>query len=846
VALPGLNMTKSLRRTSLFATASILLACGSSTPKSASLTIDKAGYFATRGLEVLVFSNWYDSLFSDAKISGVELIHHGERTVTNGDVRLSPTPGQWEPIGRFGERRVDEDAGIIEADLSYPEHGFSYTIRAERGIHGVKIQVVTAEPLPKSLVGRAGFNLEFLPSAYFGQGYIADDRTGLLPRYPVSDMVRREDGARPDGAMAEPLPFAEGHRLVLAPNDPKRRVSLASTSAPITLYDGRNQAQNGWFVARSLIPADVTGTVIEWTLEAGIVADWTRAPVISHSQVGYTPDRSKVAIIELDRHDEPERTAQLLRIESDGSRTEALAGPVTPWGEYLRYRYATFDFTAVSQPGLYVIAYGEQETTPFRIATDAYDRAWQPTMDVFFPVQMDHVMVNEGYRVWHGASHLDDALQAPVDHEHHDLYRQGPTTDTPFRPLETIPGLNVGGWYDAGDFDIRTQSQYGTIRALVAIWEAFRLDRDQTTVDQTRRRVDLHTPDGAPDLLQQIQHGTLQLVAQNYAVGHAIHGIVEPDLGQYTHLGDAVTKTDNLVYDPGLRADESREGRSGKNDDRWAFTTKASALNYGSAAGLAAAARALRGYDDALAESALRIAVQVWEDEQAHEPNLYQHGNTTGGPLEAETFLAAAELLLSTGDERYAHAVEHSWLAASKHFGHIVDAAVAVVPRMPETYRKRLRQDAEVYLAELRRQAADNPFGVRITRGGWAGSGTVVNDALAQYALHHIFPDLVDLEDIYAGLDFVLGRHPGHNLSLVSAIGARSKEVAYGNNRADFSFIAGGVVPGILIVKPDLPENKEDWPFFWGENEYVIPVAADYVYLVHAVRRLTSPHDLEN
>ena len=86
--------------------------------------------------------------------------------------------------------------------------------------------------------------------------------------------------------------------------------------------------------------------------------------------------------------------------------------------------------------------------------------AWQPTLDVYFPVQMDHMFVNEAYRVWHGASHLDDARQAPVGHEHFDLYAQGPATDSPFAPGEHIPGLNVGGWFDAGDFDLRTQTHY--------------------------------------------------------------------------------------------------------------------------------------------------------------------------------------------------------------------------------------------------------------------------------------------------------------------------------------------------------------------------------------------------
>jgi hypothetical protein len=72
----------------------------------------------------------------------------------------------------------------------------------------------------------------------------------------------------------------------------------------------------------------------------------------------------------------------------------------------------------------------------------------------------------------------------------------------------------------------------------------------------------------------------------------------------------------------------------------------------------------------------------------------------------------------------------------------------------------------------------------------------------------------------------------------VSGVGARSKTVAYGMNRADFSFIAGGIVPGILLIKPDLPENKEDWPFLWGENEYVISLAASYLFLANAVDEL--------
>ena len=75
-------------------------------------------------------------------------------------------------------------------------------------------------------------------------------------------------------------------------------------------------------------------------------------------------------------------------------------------------------------------------------------------------------------------------------------------------------------------------------------------ERDETSIDQNRQHVEIHRPDGVPDLLQQIEHGTLMLIAQHRVFGHAIPGIVEPDLGQYTHLGDAVTKTDGKVDDP--------------------------------------------------------------------------------------------------------------------------------------------------------------------------------------------------------------------------------------------------------------------------------------------------------
>jgi hypothetical protein len=814
------------------------------TPAAAqTLTFNKAGYVEAPGVNYFVFTNWYDGLFSDAKISGVEIVQQDNRIATNGDVRLSATPGQWDPIGRMVERKVEPKTGAVDVLLEYPEHGFRYRMRGEPRGRQFAVSIILDQPLPPALVGKAGFNLEFKPAPFFHKTFIADDKAGTIPLHPASAMVgggpRQPSSGRDVGDGAEPVPIASGQTLVLAPEDPNRRVTLKSNIGSIGFYDGRNQAQNGWFVARSLLPAGRTGKVVDWIIEANSVPGWVRPAVIGHSQLGYAPEQKKVAVIERDPKDRSGATVRLVKINADGSTRVVSSGAATPWGKYLRYNYSKFDFSAVKEPGIYRLESGPVKTASFRIAPDIYSDAWHPSMDVFMPVQMDHMLVNEAYRVWHGDPHRDDARQAPVNHEHIDLWAQGPTTDTKFKPGEHIPGLNVGGFLDAGDFDQRTSTQYAVIRSLVDVWERARPARDATYIDQARRRVEVHVPDGKPDILQQIEHGIIQLVAQQDAVGFAIHGITEPDVAQYTHLGDAGSKTDNLIYDPSLRPGQERGGRSGTPDDRWAFTSRASGLNYGSAAAFAAASRVFGGYNDALAARTLQLAKSIWAKEQSHPPYTYSHGNTTGGPLELEQFTAAVELLIATRDPQYAAAVQRLWPVIAEKHPAVLDDALRAVPHMPASYKAQVRNRMAAWKANYAKSfARPNPYGVQITEGGWAGNGQIMQDGLLDYWTHKMFPDLSDGSLAFTALDYLHGTHPGSDISFVSAVGTRSKEVAYGSNRADFSYIAGGVVPGALIIKPDLPENSEDWPFFWGQNEYVANMSPLYVQLVHAAQDL--------
>ena len=808
-----------------FATASTITLAA--TPK-----LNDKQYFSQPSLDVVVFSNWYNGLFGDSKISGVELIHFGERTATNGDVRLSATPEQWDPIPTFVERKVDQASGTISATLAYPEYDFTYTITARPINNGVEITLSSPNPLPPALEGKAGFNMEFLPATYMETSFLADGKPGSFPLYPTG--VKEIIGEH------EPQPLVTGQHLVLAPESPQKRVSIKSESLPLALYDGRAKAQNGWYVVRGLLPAGKSGTLAKWQLTASTDDNWLRAPVIGHSQVGYLPQQTKRAIIELDARATLSGDAELLRVNPDGTTTTVKKRQPEKHDNYTRYQYAVFDFSDVTTSGVYQLRYGETTTAPFSIDASVLDNAWHPTLDHYFPVQMDHMLINEAYRVWHGASHLDDALQAPVNHTHFDLYAQGPTTDTPYEPGEHIPGLNVGGWYDAGDYDIRTQTQYHTITSLVQTWEEFGLTRDTTLVDYERKYVDIHVPDGKPDLLQQIEHGSLALLAQYKAVGHAIPGIIVPDLSQYTHLGDGPTMTDNLIYDPAMSDTESDGTRSGVFDDRWAFTSKSTPLNYGSMAALAAASRALADYNPALAAECRDTAIAAWQEEAGHAPDIFKVGNTTGGGLEEEKLKAAVELLITTGDKKYQRAVKDLLPYIEGEFNRAAVIAIRALPHMDKAYAQRIRRAAQQYKPALEAATSKNPFGVTITEYGWAGNATVLQMAITQYYLHTAFPDLFDSELIYRSLDYLYGTHPDSDISFVSNVGTVSKKVAYGMNRADYSFISGAIVPGVLILKPDLPENKENWPFLWGENEYVINVGGLYLFTVNAALALAE------
>ncbi len=855
-------------------------------------------YLDDRGFSVFLYDSTYHPVFVDQKNTAMEMILHGRRIATNGDVRLMPTPEQWDLVATLKGRQADKATSRLTADLAFPTFDLSYTLEVAAEPGGVRVSINLDKPLPEKLAGRAGFNLEFLPSIYMGKAYLVDGaKAGLFPRTPEDPMIKvlpladepkkayyLEDWDKAKG-YTQPLPFASGKTITLGVDDAEARLSVTSDTADLMLFDGRSRAQNGWFVLRSLIPAGKTKDAIVWHIRPDVIPNWTRSPVIAHSQVGYAPNFSKVAVLELDPKFSGPQTAKVLRLMEDGSFKQAFEGPITPATPWLRYVYSKFDFTQVREPGLYVIEYAGQRTATFPIAKDVYADSWKPSLSHHLAVQMDHVSVREGYRVWHGASHLDDGILAPVVGEQFDGWNQATATDGKFKGGDRIPGINVGGWYDAGDFDLEEPAQLNVIQSLALAYREFGIQLDQLSVDEAARAVELHRPDGTPDAVQQVKHGASYILAQFRAFGHSIRGTHEPDLRQYTHLGDGSTKTDGRIYDPNLGLNEVKGDFSGRPDDRWIFSTTNPFFQWQAVAALAGAADTLKGWDVAMAKECLETAIKTWNDEKAHPTPTAKGGWNFGGDPDAAP--AAGVLAASQGTvtgvqpassqpaasaatpspaapapaappaaSRWARfRVGMDWAAAveltiatkgaepyksrlKELLPQMIEAeqmefrgwmAVRALSYLDANEKSQLREAVKTYMAGLDKELDATPFGVPPSLRLWGGSGEVMEMAIRMYFLHKAYPDLVSPEYTLRAVNYILGTHPASSTSYVAGVGTVAKTKTYSFNRGDNAYIPGAVVPGYVIIKPDFPECLDDFGFLWFEHEAVVAGSASWV-----------------
>jgi len=313
-------------------------------------------------------------------------------------------------------------------------------------------------------------------------------------------------------------------------------------------------------------------------------------------------------------------------------------------------------------------------------------------------------------------------------------------------------------------------------------------------------------------------------------------------LDNYHHLGDAASITDGLPYNPNLGPYEvAADGRSsGVRDDMWAFTSRNPGLDLMAATMFAAASRAMKGYNDDLSARALVQSKRLLKE--ANELLAKSPQSRPGFGFGSGDFATNLELYISTGEKQYADKfLELLWPALDRNVSFTISTALNAIPYMETSYKEKLRPYVIKYKEYIDGLEKDNPYGVPIGLGNWAGSGAVVSFGTTICFASEHFPDIIDSGYAFKTTNWLFGCHPYHNYSLVAAVGAaRPKAVFYGNNRADFSFIPGNVAPGILFRKPDHFENYDDWPFLWGQNEGTIGGNTAYLIFGSAFKNLVK------
>ena len=180
-------------------------------------------------------------------------------------MRLEAAPGQWGKLPTVGKRVVDRATNRAEVPLRFEKEGIAYRVRVEPDGDAIAVTVDLDRPLPTEFVGRAGFNLELFPTAYFGKTYHLGRTDGVFPRQGNGPTVI-------DASAVWATPLAEGPVFSAAAEDPLRRLTIESLTGDLRFFDERSTETNGWFLVRSLIPAGATKGAVRWKITPNSVS----------------------------------------------------------------------------------------------------------------------------------------------------------------------------------------------------------------------------------------------------------------------------------------------------------------------------------------------------------------------------------------------------------------------------------------------------------------------------------------------------------------------------------------------------------------------------------------------
>ena len=743
---------------------------------AARLALNELEYLEMPGLNVMLAHDYYP----EGHQGGVGIIQNGWRVATNGDLRLDRTPGQWQPVPKvIGKRVVDRATGEISVRLEYPDESknrkgfnpvdypdlrFAYTVRVRPEGQAFRILVDLDAPLPDAWIGKVGFNMELFPGLLFGKTFATETRVRGLPA--PGKRARRVEALRrlPAGGTGQgPAPGDRPRVRQPAPGRSRTRTAAASswsTAAASTTTAGSS-------CARSSRKGAAKGAV-DWLVTPHAIPGWKSEPVVQVSQVGYHPKQPKFAVIELDKTRDAAAAGGALARVGNGALEKVLeadAGGLGPLPALpvpalrLQLRRAAGDLRRELRRRARRARSASARTSSRaacgsrRSSTSCRSRC--ATCGSTRSTASGTTPATSTTRAWRRSRTTTSTATC-----------RGPRRSRVSRPASRCPGSTRAAGTTRATTTCASSRRPG--RCTGSRWPGRRSARiyDQTTVDEENRVVEIHQPDGKPDMLQQIQHGALTVVGGYRALGRFYRGIIVPTLRQYTHLGDFAAQTDGVVFDPKTAA----RGAPAVGAGVAGLAGRPLGLHRGEPAARARGGRGTRrlgpragGYDDALAAECLKIAREIWETREG----AARRAPAAARPRPSARIGLAVELLLATKDRRYADYLvsqsgRRSWRRCARHRldGRTRAAACATIPAFTKAVT-----DAVTGVPRRGAQAREEDALRRALRARHLGRG--LEDPGLRHATvlpAHRLPAASSRRELMLNaLNFVLGCHPGPN-----------------------------------------------------------------------------------
>jgi endoglucanase len=482
-------------------------------------------------------------------------------------------------------------------------------------------------------------------------------------------------------------------------------------------------------------------------------------PRVRVNQVGYLPDGPKDATVVT-------AAAKPVRWELRNAAGAVVAsGDAMPRGldPSAGQKVQSIDFSGYRTPGTgYTLAADGDASYPFEIGTAPYDRLRLDALKFFYP-QRSGIPIESSLRPGYGrkAGHVS---------------RKTGDARVPCLPRTCRYRLDVkGGWYDAGD-----QGKYvvnGGLAAYQLMNEFERTRYARTAQPGKLGDGTLAIPESGnrvPDILDEARWEMTFLLSMQVPRGHKLAGMAH-----------------HKVQDDGWTELPTLPNKDKKKRVLYPPSTAAT-LNL--AATAAQAARVYAPYDPAFAARNLAAARTAYAAALAH-PKMYasdDDGNGGGAysdrDVSDEFYWAAAELYLTTGEQRYADAVlaSHYQTANAQLVGTQPDSAfgwsqvaqlgridLATVPNnLPrrDDLRNSIRRSADGYLATLRAQPYGLPYAPTGNRYEWGSNSQVLNNIVLIATAYDLNGDTKYRDGALQGIDYILGRN-ALNRSYVTGYG---------------------------------------------------------------------------